>query len=108
MGVTFIAGASSGISRSRARRMALAGDIVIAIARCQPLLNSLVKEITQAGGHAMAISCDVTDRESVFAAARQAEARGGSIDRLIADAGGGEPTFDAPAEGDRLCARRHS
>lgn len=74
MGVTFITGTSSGIGRSLARRMAFTGDIVVAIARRQPLLDSLVNEIIQAGGRDMAISCDVTDRESVFAAARQAEA----------------------------------
>jgi short-subunit dehydrogenase len=91
--MTFITGASSGIGRSLARRIAFTGDIVVAVARRQPLLDSLVNEITQSGGHAMAISCDVTDRESVFAAVRQAEASVGSIDRFIANAGGGEPTF---------------
>src|SRR5215203_2444168 len=91
--MTFITGASSGIGRSLARRIAFTGDFVVAIARRQPLPDSLVNEITQAGGHAMAISCDVTDRESVFAAVRQAEASVGSIDRFIANAGGGEPTF---------------
>jgi short-subunit dehydrogenase len=92
MGVTFITGASSGIGRSLARRIAFTGDVVIAVARRQPLLDSLVNEIAHAGGHALAISCDVTDRASVFAAVRQTEASVGSIDRLIANAGGGEPT----------------
>ncbi|HJY79579.1 MAG TPA: SDR family NAD(P)-dependent oxidoreductase [Candidatus Binatia bacterium] len=93
MGVTFLTGASSGIGRSLARRMALAGDVVVAVARHQPLLDSLINEVAQAGGRALAISCDVTDRESVFAAVRQTEASVGPIDRLIANAGGGEPTF---------------
>jgi short-subunit dehydrogenase len=93
MGVTFITGASSGIGRSLARRMALTGEVVVAVARRQPLLDSLVNEIAQVGGRAVAISCDVTDRASVFAAVRQVEASVGSIDRLIANAGGGEPTF---------------
>src|SRR5262249_28100361 len=93
MGVTFITGASSGIGRSLAQRIACTGDIVVAVARRQPLLDSLVHDIVQAGGRALAISCDITDRESVFAAVRQAEANVGSIDRLIANAGGGEPTF---------------
>jgi hypothetical protein len=93
MSVTFITGASSGIGRSLARRLALAGDVVVAVARRKPLLDTLVEEIEQAGGHAVAIVCDVTDRESVFAAVREAEARVGPIDRLVANAGGGEPTF---------------
>jgi short-subunit dehydrogenase len=93
MGVTFITGASSGIGRSLARRLAFTGDVVVAVARRQSLLDSLVNDIVQAGGRAMATPCDVTDRESVFAAVRRAEASVGPIDRLVANAGGGEPTF---------------
>ncbi len=66
MGVTLITGASAGIGRSLARRMAAAGDVVVAVARRQPLLDTLVEAIKRAGGRAMAMACDVTDRESVF------------------------------------------
>jgi len=92
MGMTIITGASSGIGRSLARRLAAAGDPVVVIARRQALLDSLVEEITIAGGQAMAISCDVTDRAAVHAAVRQAEARFGPTARLVANAGGGSTT----------------
>lgn len=88
MGTTFITGASSGIGRSLARRFAADGDAVVVTARRQPLLDSLVEEIVLAGGQALAIGCDVTDRDAVRNAVQQGEARFGPIARLIANAGG--------------------
>jgi short-subunit dehydrogenase len=93
MGVTFLTGASSGIGRSLARRIAADGDAVVAVARRAELLDSLVAEIRQAGGRALAIACDVTDRPRVIEAVRRAESELGPIHRLVANAGGGEPTF---------------
>jgi hypothetical protein len=99
MGVTLVTGASSGIGRSLARRLAVRGEAVALLARRAELLRSLVTEIEAAGGRALALPCDVTDREAVLAAVREAEARLGPITRLVANAGGGEPTpvdaFDA-------------
>lgn len=93
MPVTFITGASSGIGRSLARRIADEGHAVAVIARRRDLLDSLVSEIEQSGGKALAIGCDVTDRERVFDAVRTVESTLGPITRLVANAGGGEPTF---------------
>jgi len=93
MTVTFLTGASSGIGRNLALRLALRGETIAAVARRKPLLDTLVEEIARTGGRALAIQCDVTDRTSVFAAVEEAEAVLGPIDRLIANAGGGEPTF---------------
>lgn len=93
MGVTLITGASSGIGRSLARRLAKQGEAMALVARRTDLLNTLVEEIAQAGGNALAITCDVTDREQVIAAVRQAESRLGPVTRLVANAGGGSPTF---------------
>lgn len=88
MGLTFITGASSGIGRSLARRIAADGDPVVVVARRQALLDSLVEEIHAAGGRALAIACDVTDRAAVRAAVDQGEARFGPTSRLVANAGG--------------------
>jgi len=93
MSVSFITGASSGLGRSLARRMALQGEAIAAVARRKPLLDTLVEEIVQAGGQALAVPCDVTDHARVFAAVEETQAALGPIDRLIANAGGGEPTF---------------
>jgi NADP-dependent 3-hydroxy acid dehydrogenase YdfG len=97
MGMTIITGASSGIGRSLARRLAADGDPVAVIARRRELLDSLVEEIEAAGGRAMAIACDVTDRAAVHEAVRQAEARFGPTTRLVANAGGalGSAPFSA-------------
>jgi NAD(P)-dependent dehydrogenase (short-subunit alcohol dehydrogenase family) len=87
------------MGRSLARRLALRGETIVAVARRKPLLDTLVDEITTAGGRAVAIECDVTDRSWVHVAVAEAETLFGPIDRLIACAGGGErtnvETFDA-------------
>jgi NAD(P)-dependent dehydrogenase (short-subunit alcohol dehydrogenase family) len=93
MSVTFLTGASSGIGRSLALHLALQGETIAAVARRKPLLDTLVEDIARAGGRALAIPCDVTDPAHVFAAVEETWAVLGPIDRLIANAGGGEPTF---------------
>ena len=96
--MTFLTGASSGIGRSLARRLAADGDAVALVARRRDLLESLAREIEAAGGSALAIPCDVTNPTAVEAAVRCAEAGLGPIDRLVANAGGGEPTSIEPFE----------
>jgi len=93
---TLITGASSGIGNSLARKMAARGDAVIVLARRRPELDRLVAEIGAAGGKAAALACDVTDHDAVIAAANEAVAFFGPIERLIANAGGGKRT---PADG---------
>jgi short-subunit dehydrogenase len=88
--VTLLTGASSGIGRSLARR--LAGDPLALVARREALLDTLAAEIEAAGGQALALPCDVTDRAQVAEAVAVAEARFGPIERLIANAGGGRST----------------
>lgn len=99
MTVTIVTGASSGIGRSLARRLAASGDPVALLARRAPLLEELVAEIEAAGGHALSIPCDVTDRDAVHAAVVRVEEVLGPVERLVANAGGGETTdsvhFDA-------------
>lgn len=93
MTVTFITGASSGIGRSVAKRLAAEGDMVAVIARRKILLDSLVSEIERVGGIALAVQCDVTIIADVVAAVKQVEATLGPIDCLVANVGGGEQTF---------------
>jgi len=92
MSMTFLTGASSGIGRSLARRIAADGEPIVVVARRQALLDSLVEEVEAAAGRALAIGCDVTNRAAVHAAVRQAEARFGPTTTLIANAGGASPT----------------
>lgn len=93
MGVTLVTGASSGIGRSLARRLARHGDAIGLIARREDLLLSLAAEIEADGGRALALVCDVTDRDQVRIVIAQAEAELGPVTRLVANAGGGQPTF---------------
>jgi NADP-dependent 3-hydroxy acid dehydrogenase YdfG len=88
--VTLLTGASSGIGRSLARR--LASDPLALVARRMALLDTLAAEIEAGGGQALALPCDVTDRAQVAAAVQAAEAHFGPIERLIANAGGGKST----------------
>ena len=98
-GVTLVTGASSGIGRSLARRLAARGGAMAVLARREALLSSLVDEIESAGGRAHAVVCDVTDRGAMHAAVADVEATLGPVDRLVANAGGGSETrpedFDA-------------
>jgi len=93
MGVTVVTGASSGIGRSLARRLARRGATVALIARHAEPLVAAAAEIREAGGKALAVPCDVTDPEQVRRAITRVEAELGPVDRLIANAGGGQPTF---------------
>lgn len=71
--VTIVTGASRGIGPHIAREFATAGHPVVLAARTGPLLNTLVQEITRAGGRAIAVEADITvaaDRARIVDAAR--------------------------------------
>jgi short-subunit dehydrogenase len=102
--VTIVTGASSGIGRSLARRLARRGDPVALLARRKPLLDELASEIAAAGGRALAIACDVTDAAQVADAVREVEKRLGPVERLVANAGGGTPTYIDAFEADAVAA----
>src|SRR5262245_47113736 len=89
-GVTVVTGASEGIGRSLAIALARRGETVALIARRQALLDEVAGEIARAGGRALAIACDVTDRDAVHAAIGKIEQSFGPIQRIIANAGGGK------------------
>jgi NADP-dependent 3-hydroxy acid dehydrogenase YdfG len=92
MTTTFVTGASSGIGRSLARRLAAAGDDVVVAARRLEELEALAEEIRASGGRAHAVACDVTDAASVRDALAGGERHFGPIERLVANAGGAETT----------------
>lgn len=93
MGVTLITGASSGMGYSLARRLAHTGERMVLVSRRYEALAALAAEIEAEGGRAWPISCDVTDLGQVRAVVGEAELRAGPVTRLVAHAGGGEPTF---------------
>jgi len=84
-----ITGASSGIGRLLALRMAAAGARIGLVARRVQELDALAAEIAAAGGEALVFPCDVGDRAAVFATAADARQRLGSVDLLVNNAGYG-------------------
>jgi 3-oxoacyl-[acyl-carrier protein] reductase len=85
--VAFVTGASQGIGRACALKLATEGATVAVAARNQDKLTELVNEITAAGGKAAAFALDVTDEEQVKSAIKAAIAQFGKIDILVNNAG---------------------
>ena len=82
-----VTGASSGLGRQFARALAKAGAKVAVAARRIDRLEALAKEITDAGGNAVAVAMDVTDPTSIRPAFDKAEAAIGPIKVLVNNAG---------------------
>ena len=82
-----LTGASSGIGESAAEQFARHGATVVAVARRQDLLDALVDRITDGGGTAIAIPCDLSDMDAVDALVADVEERLGGVDILINNAG---------------------
>ena len=87
--VIVITGASSGIGLQTAETAAGRGAKVVLAARSEQTLHAVVARITAAGGHAVAVACDVTDRQQVDRLAAAAVAKYGRIDTWVNDAGMG-------------------
>ncbi|HTS37706.1 MAG TPA: 3-oxoacyl-[acyl-carrier-protein] reductase [Candidatus Solibacter sp.] len=85
--VAMVTGASQGIGRTCALRLAKEGATIAAAARNQDKLNELVAEITAAGGKAAAFPLDVADEEQVKSTVKAAIAQFGKIDILVNNAG---------------------
>ncbi|MEJ6595013.1 SDR family NAD(P)-dependent oxidoreductase [Parasphingorhabdus sp.] len=82
-----IAGASSGFGARFAKLFAAAGANVVLGARRTDRTDASAKEIIDAGGKALAVPLDVTDEDSIIAAYDAAEAKFGTVDTIIANAG---------------------
>jgi len=81
-----ITGASSGIGEATARAAAKAGWNVALCARSEDKLKTIAAEI---GDNALALPCDVTQREAITDALSQAAGKFGGIDAVFANAGMG-------------------
>jgi len=84
-----VTGASSGIGRALATRLAREGARVGLVARREPLLRELAGEIAAAGGEARVFPADLGNREQVLACAAAAASAFGGIDLLVNNAGYG-------------------
>ena len=89
-----VTGASSGIGRNLAKRLAKEGARVALVARRESELEALAAEIREASGEALVLPCDVADSGQAQAAAAKALEQFGAIDILVNNAGyGGQSTF---------------
>jgi NADP-dependent 3-hydroxy acid dehydrogenase YdfG len=81
--VAVITGASSGIGAATARRLAADGHRVVLLARRADRIQALADEL---GPRALAIRADVTDRDSLLAAAEHVQQEFGRTDILVNNA----------------------
>ncbi|MCO5992385.1 SDR family oxidoreductase [Actinoallomurus rhizosphaericola] len=85
--VAVVSGASSGIGAATADRLAELGAKVAVLARRKDKLEAVVEGIQAAGGTAVALPIDVTDRDAVHAVADQVAEQLGQADLVFNNAG---------------------
>jgi NAD(P)-dependent dehydrogenase (short-subunit alcohol dehydrogenase family) len=85
--VCVITGAASGIGRETAIQFANVGATVVAIDRDGDGCSRTIEEVKEQSGAALALECDVTNADSIAAAASRALAAFGRCDVLINNAG---------------------
>ena len=85
--VALVTGASSGLGQQFARALADNGAAVALVARRADRLADLQKAIEAAGGRAVAIEADVTDRAAMARAFDAAEKAFGTVTILVNNAG---------------------
>src|ERR1700683_391831 len=85
--VAVITGAGRGIGAAIALKLSSLGATAVLCGRTRAALESSAHAITQAGGKADVVPCDVTSLQSVEAAATHVEASFGRVDILVNNAG---------------------
>jgi NAD(P)-dependent dehydrogenase (short-subunit alcohol dehydrogenase family) len=85
--VAFITGAGSGIGRACAELFAQQGAKVVLSGRRAEPLAAAVKQITEAGGDAISVLCDVTDSAQITRALQSAVDKFGSLNTIVNNAG---------------------
>lgn len=85
----FVTGAASGLGRAIALRLAAEGAEIVVADIAKDRGDDVVAEITGSGGRSRFVECDVTDIESVRAAAQAT----GEVDILVNNAGFDRPDF---------------
>jgi NAD(P)-dependent dehydrogenase (short-subunit alcohol dehydrogenase family) len=85
--VALVTGAGRGIGRAIALALGDAGAAVAVCARSEDEVTGVAGEIEGHGGHALAIRCDVTDRQEVAGMAAAAEDAIGPVDLLVNNVG---------------------
>ena len=85
--VVMVTGASSGIGKSAALKIAEAGGTVLLVARTPEKLEATKDVIEDAGGSAHIHRCDLSDTDDIDRMADEVLARHGQVDVLVNNAG---------------------
>ena len=105
--VAAITGGGGGIGGTTCRRFAQEGARVAVLDRDLAAAQRTAEQIAAEGGSALALACDITDRDTVDAAVQRIANEWGGIDILVNNAGWDvfKPfTKTVPAEWDKLIA----
>ena len=84
--VAIVTGSSRGIGRSIAVQLAKAGARVVISSRKLPACEAVAKTIRDAGGDAMAIAANISDKAQIEALVAQTRAAWGGIDIMVCNA----------------------
>ena len=85
--IALVTGASQGIGRACALKLAEAGAAVALVARNLEKLNEIAGQINNQGGKASAFTCDLSEEEQIKSAFKAALAQFGKLDILVNNAG---------------------
>lgn len=96
--IVVISGGAGVLCRAMAVELGRQGARVVILNRTLDKGIQVATEIVEAGGQAVAFSCDVTDQESVLQAADQVLKHWGPCDLLINGAGGNDPSANTTNE----------
>lgn len=82
-----VTGASYGLGKATAKKLAAAEATVLLVARSEDELHALAASITERGGCAVALPADLTDEAAVTALAERINAAHGPPDIVVSNAG---------------------
>lgn len=85
--IVLVTGGSGGLGRSLARAFARQGCRVVITSRSADNLKAAVQEIGEQAVPALALACDITDKDQVDSLAQEVRARLGSVQILVNNAG---------------------
>ncbi len=86
--VAIVTGSGRGIGKAIATRFAEEGAKVVVASRTPATVDSVSKQIRDAGGTALGVACDVSEKDSVFAMVEKAVQEFGTVDILVNNAQG--------------------
>ena len=102
--VALVTAASKGLGRASAEALAAEGCKVVISARGEEALAEAEASIRGLGGDVMAVPGDITDPETPASLVAATVERFGSIDILVANAGGPPPGRALDVDDEQLCA----